>query len=86
MRPGLAAQRASEEALREAARAFEAAFLSEMLRHSGHGRTPEAFGGGIGEEQFASLLTDAQASEMAQSGGVGLAEYIVTSLRERTDG
>ncbi|MFV0334672.1 MAG: rod-binding protein [Tropicimonas sp.] len=74
-----------EEALRRAAQELEATFLSEMLKHAGVGTTPEAFGGGPGEEQFASMLRDAQAREMALHGGIGLAESIFNSLRERAD-
>jgi Rod binding domain-containing protein len=74
--------------MREAARAFEAAFLAEMLKHSGLGETPEAFGGGVGERQFASLMREAQARHMAEAGGIGLAEQIFESLlaREAADG
>jgi len=70
-----------EESLREAARAFEAAFLAEMLKHGGLGETPEAFGGGAGEGQFAGLLREAQARQLAEGGGLGLAEYIVTAMK-----
>lgn len=69
-----------QSALEEAAQAFEAAFLAEMLRHSGLGDTPEAMGGGAGEAPFAGLLVDAQAQGMVRAGGIGLAEYLVTAL------
>lgn len=77
------AQMAPEDVLREAARAFEAAFLAEMLKHSGLSQSPEGFGGGIGEEQFSGFLREAQAKEMAEAGGIGLAEHIFRSLQER---
>ncbi|MEO1677475.1 MAG: rod-binding protein [Pseudomonadota bacterium] len=80
------AQGAADAALRDAAQAFEAAFLTEMLKHAGLGDTPEAFGGGVGEEQFAGFLREAQAQELAASGGIGLAEYIFDALKDRTDG
>ena len=70
----------SRSALEEAAHAFEAAFLAEMLRHSGLGDTPEAMGGGAGEAPFAGLLVDVQARDMVRAGGIGLAEYLVTAL------
>jgi len=72
-------------ALEEAARAFEAAFLAEMLRHSGLGDTPDAMGGGAGEAPFAGLLVDAQARDMVRAGGIGLAEYLVTALGRGSD-
>jgi Rod binding domain-containing protein len=71
--------------LREAARALEAGFLAEMLKSAGVGRTPEGFGGGAGEDQFASFLRAEQARQMAEQGGIGLAEAIYESLKERHD-
>ena len=75
---------ASPDRIREVARAFEAAFLAEMLSHAGLGRTPEAFGGGAGETAFASLLVREQARLLSDSGGVGLSEAIVRSLIARS--
>jgi Rod binding domain-containing protein len=71
---------AREAALREAAQALEAGFLTEMLKHSGLGRTPEAMGGGAGEDAFASLLAREQAEAMAEAGGIGLARSIYEAL------
>jgi len=61
---------------------LEAAFLSEMLKHAGFGAARDSFGGGIGEEQFASFLRDEQAGNMARAGGVGLAETIFHALHK----
>lgn len=83
--PAARAAASGQAALEEAAHAFEAAFLAEMLRHSGLGESPEAMGGGPGEAQFAGLLVDAQAREMVRAGGMGLAEYLVTELRRGSD-
>ena len=74
------------KALRESARAFEAGFLAEMLRAAGLGRTPQAFGGGAGEDGFASLLVDEQARLMVESGGIGLAEQVFRALLARESG
>lgn len=68
----------------EASRALEASFLSQMLSAAGLGTTPEGFGGGIGEDQFASLLRDEQAKAMTGSDGLGLAESIFRSLAARS--
>jgi Rod binding domain-containing protein len=62
------------------ARALEASFLSEMLSYAGMGAAREAFGGGIGEEQFASFLRQEQAERMVAKGGIGLAEKIFRSM------
>ncbi len=72
--------------LMQAARALEASFLAEMLGHAGLGDTPEAFGGGTGETQFASFLREAQAEKMVARGGIGLAEQLFHTLKERADG
>lgn len=72
--------------LREAAVELEATFLAEMLKYAGAGKAPEGFGGGIGEDQFASFLRLEQAREMAKQGGIGLAETLFHALKERQDG
>ena len=67
----------------EAAKDLEAVFLAEMLKTAGFGKPLEGFGGGIGEEQFASVLVDHQARAFADRGGVGLAERIFEAMTER---
>lgn len=62
------------------ARELEGVFLSEMLKAAKFGEARDAFGGGIGEEQFSSLLRDMHARKMAERGGIGLAEAIYRSL------
>ena len=57
-----------------------------MLKSAGLNSTQSAFGGGIGEEQFASFLTEAQAQELARAGGIGLAETIFDALKGRLNG
>lgn len=65
---------------------LEAAFLAEMLEHSGLGDSGGAFSGGTGETQFASFLRREQATAMARAGGIGLAESLFRSMAGRTDG
>jgi flagellar protein FlgJ len=62
------------------AQALESAFLSEMLAHAGLGSARDNFGGGAGEDQFASFLRDTQAESMAKAGGIGLAQSIFDAL------
>ena len=82
--PDSAVQRAhAQKALYDAAIELEATFLAEMLKSAGLGKVSETFGGGAGESQFGSFLVEAQAREMARSGGIGLAETLFTSLLER---
>ncbi len=73
------------QALKEAAIKLEATFLSEMLKSAGVGESRGDFGGGAGEDQFGSFLSDAQSLELARSGGVGLAESIFEAMKARQD-
>ena len=90
-RPGVSAARtalqgASPEALRAVATEFEATFLAEMLKHTGLGEARDAFGGGHGEAAFASMLTQQYATQLAERGGIGLADRIAAELAARQEG
>lgn len=74
--------RATEEDLREAAAAFEAQFLAEMLEHAGFGKPRATFGGGPGEDAFASLLVREHARLLTERGGIGLAERLFEAMKE----
>ena len=74
-----------DAALMQQAKALEASFLSEMLGHAGMGEARDAFGGGVGEEQFASFLRQEQAKQMVEKGGIGLAEQLFHALTKRAD-
>ena len=74
-----------DTALMKQAKALEASFLSEMLGDAGMGEARDSFGGGVGEEQFASFLRQGQAKQMVEKGGIGLAEQLFRSLTERAD-
>ena len=71
-----------EARMRAVAQDLEVTFLAEMLREAGLGETRDAFGGGEGEEQFSSLLVRAQAEQIVQVGGLGLAEIFFNSITE----
>lgn len=73
------------EKLQAAAVELEAAFLAEMLKSSGLGKTHDSFGGGAGEEQFSSFLVQHQARTLAKAGGVGLSEILFQSMMEKTN-
>lgn len=72
----------TEAQLRAKATELEASFLAEMLKHTGVGEPQKSFGGGAGEEQFSSFLTNEYARLMAEAGGIGLAETIFQSLQK----
>ncbi len=74
-----------DAALFEAAQDLEASFLAEMLKSAGFGKPRDAYGGGVGEEQFGSFLRQEQAKEMVKQGGIGLAESLFEALKERAD-
>jgi Rod binding domain-containing protein len=74
----------TDEKLRDAAQKMEATFLAEMLKSAGVGAPRETFGGGEGEEHFASFLREAQAEEMVKAGGIGLAEALFEAMKVRT--
>jgi len=65
-----------------AAVAFEAGFLAEMLNSTGLNSVEGSFGGGPGEEAFSSLLTRSYAEKLAENGGFGLAEHVYRALVE----
>ncbi|MEM6823956.1 MAG: rod-binding protein [Pseudomonadota bacterium] len=71
-----------EDPMWKAAQAIEQNFLAEMLKSAGVGETPSAFGGGVGEDQFASYLREEQASAMVEAGGIGLAEQLFQAMKE----
>lgn len=76
----------SDSKLRDAAQKLEATFLAEMLKSAGLGESRQAFGGGIGEDQFTSFLREEQAKEMVKAGGIGLAEALFEAMKVRIDG
>jgi peptidoglycan hydrolase FlgJ len=72
-------------ALRKTAEAFEAVFLSEMLKAGGFGQPQQGLGsGGAGEDTFASYFADIHARAMVARGGIGLADRIEAALTSRT--
>lgn len=81
----VAGPRRADPALREAAQALEAGFLTVMLQSAGVGAPRESMGGGIGEAQFASFLTEAHARSLVERGGIGLAESLYRALVARVD-
>ncbi|WP_323776059.1 rod-binding protein [Leisingera sp.] len=83
--PGTPVRPAVSDPLREAAIELEASFLAEMLKSAGLGEASEGFGGGAGEEQFSSFLIREQATQIARSGGIGLAESLYHALKETQD-
>ena len=81
--PGLAvaAPGASSQKIKETADAFEASFLSQMLKPMFEGlETDGAFGGGEAESTWRSFLIDAMAKQAVKAGGVGLADTVMSEM------
>ena len=56
-----------------------------LLKAAGLGESRGAFGGGEGEDQFASFLVREQAMMMVKAGGIGLTEALFETLKENTN-
>ncbi|HET6466488.1 MAG TPA: rod-binding protein [Nitrospiria bacterium] len=78
--PGTAGAPAEVESrrLQDAARAFEAYFLSYMMKEM-RKTIPQggAFGNGPGQEVYQSLFDEALGQAMAQNGGIGLSKLVI---------
>lgn len=67
----------------KAAKSFEAVFIAEMMSHAGVSEAGDGGvggGGGFAEQTFRSLLAREWAEDLAQRGGVGLADQIYRSI------
>ncbi|MEL7463168.1 MAG: rod-binding protein [Pseudomonadota bacterium] len=71
-----------DAALWRAAQSFEAVFIAEMMAHAGAASSgsSSAAGGGFAEETFRSLLSREWAEDLAERGGIGLADQIYRSV------
>jgi len=67
--------------MRETAEAFEASFLTQMLKPMFEGlETDGTFGGGEGEATWRSFLVEAMAKQTAKAGGGGLADAVLAGM------
>lgn len=74
---GGAEELAKRGKIKQTAEAFEASFLATMFQEMFAGvETSEPFGGGEGETQLRSFLTEAYAKQVARSGGVGISDAV----------
>ena len=66
---------------RETAEAFEASFLSQMLKPMFEGLSTDGpFGGGEAESTWRGFLVDAMAKQTVKAGGIGLADRVMTEM------
>lgn len=67
--------------MRETAEAFEASFLSQMLKPMFESLSTEApFGGGEAEGTWRGFLVEAMAKQTVKAGGIGLADQVVAQM------
>lgn len=67
--------------MRETAEAFEASFLSQMLKPMFESLSTEApFGGGEAEGTWRGFLVEAMARQTVKAGGIGLADQVVAQM------
>lgn len=67
--------------MRETAEAFEASFLSQMLKPMFEGLSTDApFGGGEAEGTWRGFLVEAMAKQAVRGGGIGLADQVVAQM------
>ena len=67
--------------LRAQAEELEGVFLNTLVAEMFKGlETDGMFGGGHAEETWRGMLAEQYAAEMARSGGIGLADQLVSSL------
>ena len=70
-----------QDRMRETAQDFEASFIAQMLRPMFEGISTEApFGGGEAEGTWRSFLIDEMAKQTARSGGIGLADQVMSTM------
>lgn len=72
------------EQIEDAAKEFEAVFMSEMLKPMFEGiETDSTFGGGKGEEIFRGFMIQEYGKILAETGSIGIADQVKAELIER---
>ena len=82
LRPTAAAPTAvNRDKIAETAKAFEATFISQMLKPMFDSLSTEApFGGGEAESTWRGFLVEAMAKQTVKAGGLGLSDTIVSEM------
>ncbi|MEJ6790622.1 rod-binding protein [Brevundimonas sp. BR2-1] len=76
-----AGARVVTDKMRATAEAFEASFLSQMMKPMFEGLSTDGmFGGGEAEGTWRGFLVDAMARQTVKAGGVGLADQVVAQM------
>ena len=82
LRPTAAAPTApNRDKIEETAKAFEATFISQMLKPMFEGLSTDGpFGGGEAEGTWRSFMLDAIAKTTVKAGGIGLADTVMSEM------
>lgn len=73
--------------IEEAAKEFEAVFLSQMVSHMFEGiDTDPMFGGGHAEGIYRSMLVQEYGKAMAEAGGIGISDVLKSELIAMQEG
>ncbi len=81
------AKTADHQGLRDAAIDFEAVFISQMLTPMFESiETDGLMGGGNAENVYRSMMVDSVGKQIAQNGGIGLADNIYAELLKYQEG
>lgn len=88
LRPTAAAPAAaSGDKIKDTAQAFEAAFLSQMLKPMFEGLSTDGlFGGGQAEATWRSFMLDEMAKTTVKAGGVGLSGSVMSQMLKMQEG
>ncbi len=73
--------------IEEAAKEFEAVFVSQMLTHMFSSvKVNDTFGGGKGEEVFRSMMVNEYGKNIAQNGDLGIANHVKEAMIQMQEG
>ena len=78
---------ATKDKIKETAEAFEASFLSQMLKPMFEGLSTDGlFGGGQGEATWRSFMLDEMAKSTVKAGGIGLSNTVMAEMLKMQEG
>ena len=81
LRPLASATSAPTAKIKETAEAFEASFISQMLKPMFEGLSTDGpFGGGQAEVTWRSFMLDEMAKKTASAGGIGLSSTVIGEM------
>ncbi|WP_312599637.1 rod-binding protein [Brevundimonas sp.] len=88
LRPAVAAPTAANrDKIQETAKAFEATFISQMLKPMFDGLSTDGlFGGGQAEATWRSFMLDEMAKTTVEAGGIGLSGPVMSEMLKMQEG